>query len=58
MAALQAELDFELVEIGIDGDPELEALYRELLPVVEIDGQRAFVYFVPTEALRLKLERA
>ena len=58
MAALQAELDFELVEIGIDGDPELEALYRELLPVVEIDGQRAFVYFVPTEALRQKLERA
>jgi hypothetical protein len=46
------------VEVGIDGDPELEARYRELLPVVEIDGQQAFVYFVPTEALRQKLERA
>jgi hypothetical protein len=46
------------VEVGIDGDPELEARYRELLPVVEIDGQQAFVYFVPAEALRQKLERA
>jgi glutaredoxin len=58
LAALQADLDFELVEVGIDGNPELEARYRELIPVVEIDGQQAFVYFVQPEALRRKLERA
>jgi glutaredoxin len=58
LATLNAELDFELVEVGIDGDPELEARYRELIPVVEIDGQQAFVYFVQPEALRRKLERA
>jgi glutaredoxin len=57
LTALRAELGFELVEVGIDGDPELEARYRELIPVVEIDGRQAFVYFVPPEALRQKLER-
>jgi hypothetical protein len=30
-------------------------LYREWLPVVEINGQRAFVYHVDTAALRRKL---
>jgi hypothetical protein len=43
---LREELGFELEEIAIDGDPDLEARYRELLPVVEIDGKQAFVYFV------------
>ena len=42
----------------IDGDPELEARYRELLPVVEIDGEQAFVYFVQPDALRRRLAQA
>ena len=29
----------------------LEAAYRTLLPVIEIDGVRAFTYFVTVEAL-------
>ncbi len=41
--------------MDISGDPELEARYREWLPVVEIDGERAFVYYVPPEALRRRL---
>jgi hypothetical protein len=41
--------------VAIDGDPELEARYRELIPVVEIDGKQAFVYFVQPDALRRKL---
>jgi glutaredoxin len=53
--ALREELGFDLEEIAIDGDPELEERYRELIPVVEIDGQQAFVYFVPPDALRRKL---
>jgi glutaredoxin len=52
---LRTELDFELEEVAIDGDPELEARYREWLPVVEIDGERAFVYYVDAAALRRKL---
>ena len=55
MVALQDELGFELEEVSIDGDPALEARYRELIPVVEIDGRQEFVYFVPPDALRRKL---
>ena len=44
---------FEEVDIG--GEPELEAAYREWLPVVEIDGQRAFVYHVDPAALQRKI---
>jgi hypothetical protein len=41
--------------VDISGDEELEARYREWLPVVEIDGERAFVYYVDPRALRRKL---
>jgi glutaredoxin len=58
VTALRDELDFELEEVLIDGDPELEARYRELLPVVEIDGEQAFVYFVQPDALRRRLAQA
>jgi glutaredoxin len=44
-------------EIDISGDPELEARYREWLPVVEIDGERAFVYYVDPAGLRRRLSR-
>jgi hypothetical protein len=44
--------------VGIDGDPALEAAYRLTIPVVEIDGERAFAYFVQPEALRRRLEPA
>ena len=44
--------------VDITGDPELEARYREWLPVVEIDGERAFVYYVDEAALLKKLSRA
>jgi glutaredoxin len=55
---LQEELGFELEEIAIDGDPELEAAYRELIPVVEIGGERAFTYYVHEAAFRRRLEAA
>jgi hypothetical protein len=44
-------------EVDITGDPELEAKYREWLPVVEIDGERAFVYFVDPTTFRRKMGR-
>jgi hypothetical protein len=56
--ALRDELGFELEEISIDGDPDLEGRFRELIPVVEIDGEQAFVYFVPPEALRRRLAQS
>jgi len=45
-------------EVDITGDAELEAAYREWLPVVEIDGERAFVYFVDPSGLQRRLRRA
>jgi hypothetical protein len=50
----EAAFDVELVDIG--GDDDLEAAYRELLPVIEIDGVRAFTYFVSVEALVARLD--
>jgi glutaredoxin len=54
----EAELGFVLDEVDVTGDAELEERYREWLPVVEIGGERAFVYFVDRDALRRKLARA
>ena len=52
---VQETAPFELEEVDIGGNPELEAKYREWLPVVEIDGERAFVYYVDPAALRRKV---
>jgi hypothetical protein len=49
------EIAFSLEVVDIGGDPELEARYREHLPVIEIDGERAFTYFVDPDALRARL---
>jgi hypothetical protein len=45
--------DFEAVDI--EGKADLEAAYRESIPVVEIDGERAFTYFVHADGLRERL---
>jgi glutaredoxin len=58
LAVLAADGDFELTEVDISGNPELESSYREWLPVVEIDGERAFTYFVDEDGFRRRLERA
>lgn len=55
---LQRELGFELREVDITGDPELEAVYREWLPVVEIDGRRRFTYHVQPDAFRRAVAQA
>ena len=43
--------------VDITGDESLEDRYREWLPVVEIDGARAFVYYVDEAALRRKVSQ-
>jgi glutaredoxin len=49
-------IPFEAVDIT--GDAELEAHYREWLPVLEIGGKRAFVYYLDETALRKKLSQS
>ena len=58
LAELRDEEGFELEEVDITGEPELEARYREWLPVVEVDGERMFTYYVHPEALRRRLAQA
>jgi hypothetical protein len=55
---LADELGDGFHEVDITGDDALEARYREWLPVVEIDGERAFVYFVDPAALRRKVAQS
>ena len=43
--------------VDITGDEDLEARYREWLPVIEIDGERAFVYYLDEAALLRKLDQ-
>jgi len=52
---VRREREFELVLVDIGGDDALEARYRELLPVLEIDGERAFTYHVTPDGLRARL---
>lgn len=51
IARVRAEIPFELEEVDITGDEELERRYRERIPVVLIDGEEAFTYFVHPDAL-------
>jgi glutaredoxin len=55
LADLRDELGFALEQVAIDGDADLEAAYRELLPVVELDGERLFTYYVFPDVLRRRL---
>ena len=55
LVELRKELGFELREVDIGGDERLEATYRQLLPVVELDGEQLFTYYVHPEALRRRL---
>ena len=52
---VRTDTPFELDEIDITGDADLERRYRERLPVVAIDGEEAFTYFVYPDALRRRL---
>ncbi len=52
---VRGEIEFELELVDIGGDPGLEKRYREHLPVVEIDGEQVFTYFVDPVALRGRL---
>ena len=52
---VRAEVPFEVEEVDITGDEELEARYREHIPVVLVDGEEAFTHFVHPDGLRRRL---
>jgi Glutaredoxin-like domain (DUF836) len=49
------ETPFELTEVDISGDPALEDSYRERIPVVVVDGEPAFTFYVHPDGLRRRL---
>ncbi len=48
---------FEYEELDIDADANLRQLYNDQIPVVAIDGAKAFKYRLTAEDLLRKLER-
>jgi len=44
LAQLQSEADFQWREVDIDTDPELRRKYTDEVPVVFINGRKAFKY--------------
>jgi len=55
--AIRADAPFDLDEVDIDGDPVLLAAYGEEIPVLLVNGRKAFKYRVTPAALRARLAR-
>jgi glutaredoxin len=55
LLALQAELGFTLVEHDIEADDDLHRRYLERIPVVVLDGEHLFDFFVDEAVLRDRL---
>jgi glutaredoxin len=56
LQALQAELGFELQERDITAEEALLRAYFERIPVVALDGEELFEFFVEESVLRERLE--
>lgn len=54
---VRGEIPFELDEVDIDVKPVLRREYGDQIPVVFLNGRKAFKYRVTEEALRQKLKR-
>ena len=57
LLALRDELGFALEEVDIESDDVLHARYLERIPVVALDGEELFDFFVDEPALRDRLGR-
>jgi glutaredoxin len=55
LAAARREADFDYEEIDIDRDPELRTRYNDEVPVISIDGRKAFKYRVDRAEFLKKL---
>jgi glutaredoxin len=54
---VRAERPFELEEVDVTLDPVLHRRYGERIPVLELDGEEMFQYFVDEAVLRKRLDR-
>ena len=58
VAEIRADTAFTLTEIDISTQPELEARFGQDIPVLFINGRKAFKYRLTPGALRRRLRRA
>ncbi len=56
LLGLQSELRFDLSEVDIMTDEALHRAYFERIPVVIVDGDELFEYFVDEDLLRQRLQ--
>jgi glutaredoxin len=56
--AARASIPFDLRVVDVDQDPALAERYGHEVPVIEIDGRKAFKYRVTSRELLRRLERA
>jgi glutaredoxin len=56
LASVRAERPFELQEVDVSLDPALQRDYGERIPVVAVDGEELFEYYVDAPALRRRLD--
>lgn len=54
---VQIDIPFETIEVDITKDSKLFEEYRDKIPVVFINGQKAFKYRVSENELRKRLNR-
>ncbi len=53
---LQSELGFDIAEVDITTDEALHRAYFERIPVVALEGEELFDYFVDEQVLRVRLQ--
>jgi hypothetical protein len=54
---VKLEREFELVEVDVTLDPGLNRAYGERIPVIGVNGEDVFEYFVDRETLKNRLDR-
>ena len=54
---MREELNYEIEKIYIDGNPDLEKLYGEQVPVIHIDGNHHDFFRVDPERFKSSLEK-
>lgn len=56
--SVRTDRTFDLEIIDVDSDPALVALYTNDVPVILVNGRKAFKYRVDANELRARLDRA
>jgi glutaredoxin len=56
VARVREQHPFDLREVDVSLDPQLNRAYGERIPVVELDGEELFEYFVDEATLVRRVE--